>query len=260
MKRRTLLMSSSIIPAAFAADALATPSAQDSQLSKMDPDFSAIEDYLLKKEMPKAGEMSVKNRTMITLAALTTISGATRLHQATADALKAGMSVVEIKETLYQCAPYIGITRVESALVEVNDALQKLGQNPIPTSQSTVNEDTRFEKGLAVQKGIFGNAIDKMHASTPENQAYISKQALTAYCFGDFYTRTGLDLKARELITFTAIMCLGGCEPQLKAHTTANLSVGNSKQDLIDTIMVAMPYIGFPRTLNALAVVNEIAK
>jgi len=111
-----------------------------------------------------------------------------------------------------------------------------------------------------VQKGIFGNAIDKMHASTPENQAYISKQALTAYCFGDFYTRTGLDLKARELITFTAIMCLGGCEPQLKAHTAANLSVGNSKQDLIDTIMVAMPYIGFPRTLNALAVVNEIAK
>lgn len=123
MKRRTLLMSSSIIPAAFAADALATPSAQDSQLSKMDPDFSAIEDYFLKKEMPKAGEMSVKNRTMITLAALTTISGVTRLHQATADALKAGMSVVEIKETLYQCAPYIGITRVESALVEVNDAL-----------------------------------------------------------------------------------------------------------------------------------------
>ena len=76
MKRRTLLMSSSIIPAAFAADALATPSAQDSQLSKMDPDFSAIEDYFLKKEMPKAGEMSVKNRTMITLAALTTIIAA----------------------------------------------------------------------------------------------------------------------------------------------------------------------------------------
>ena len=55
-------------------------------------------------------------------------------------------------------------------------------------------------------------------------------------------------------------MSLGGWEPQLKAHTAANFSVGNSKQDLIDTIMVAMPYIGFPRTLNALAVVNEIAK
>ena len=254
MKRRTLLMSSSIIPAAFATEALATPSAQENQLSKTDPDFSAIEDYLLKNEMPQAGQMSVKNRTMITLATLTTISGVTRIHQATEEALKAGMSVVEIKETLYQCAPYIGITRVESALLEVNDALQKLGQNPIPASQSTVNENTRVEKGLAVQKGIFGNAIDKMHASTPENQAYINKQALTAYCFGDFYTRTGLDLRDRELITLTAIMCLGGCEPQLKAHTAANLSAGNSKQELIDTIMVALPYTGFQITLHSLSV------
>ena len=258
MKRRTLLMSGSIIPAAFAADALAAPTSEN-VLKQTDPDFAAIEDYLLKVEMPKAGKMNVKTRAMVTLAALTTMTAETRLPQATADALKAGMSVVEIKETLYQCAPYIGITRVESALEEVNAALKALGQNPTPASQSTVNEKTRFDKGLAVQKGIFGAAIDKMHATTPAELAYINKQALTAYCFGDFYTRNGLDLKARELITFTAIMCLGGCEPQLRAHTGGNLSVGNTRQDLIDTIMVAMPYIGFPRTLNALAVVNEIA-
>lgn len=259
MKRRTLLMSGSIIPAALAADALAAPISEN-VLKQTDPDFAAIEDYLLKVEMPKAGKMNVKTRAMVTLAALTTMTAETRLPQATADALKAGMSVVEIKETLYQCAPYIGITRVESALEEVNAALKTLGQNPTPASQSTVNEKTRFDKGLAVQKGIFGAAIDKMHATTPAELAYINKQALTAYCFGDFYTRNGLDLKARELITFTAIMCLGGCEPQLRAHTGGNLSVGNTRQDLIDTIMVAMPYIGFPRTLNALAVVNEIAK
>ena len=259
MKRRTLLMSGSIIPAAFAAQAVASP-ATANNLAKTDPDFTAIEDYLLKTEMPKVGKMPAKTRAMVTLAALTTMTAETRLAQATEDALKAGMSVVEIKETLYQCAPYIGITRVESALEEVNAALETLGQNPTPASQSTVNNQNRFDKGLAVQKGIFGEAIDKMHATTPAELAYINKQALTAYCFGDFYTRKGLDLKARELITFTAIMCLGGCEPQLKAHTGGNLSVGNTRQDLIDTIMVAMPYIGFPRTLNALAVVNEITK
>lgn len=259
MKRRTLLMSGSILPAAFAAQSIAKP-ASSNPLTRTDPDFAAIEDYLLKSEMPKAGKMPVRTRAMITLAALTTMDARTHLSEATEEALQAGMSVIEIKETLYQCAPYIGITRVESALQEVNAALEKSGQNPTPAYQSTVNKDTRFEKGLAVQKGIFGEAIDKMHASTPEELAYINKQALTAYCFGDFYTRKGLDLKARELITFTSIMCLGGCEPQLRAHTGGNLSVGNTRQDLIDTIMVAMPYIGFPRTLNALTVVNEIAK
>ena len=111
-----------------------------------------------------------------------------------------------------------------------------------------------------MQKAILREAAAKMHPPTPAELAYINKQALTAYCFGEFYSRNCLDRKARELITFTAIMCLGGCEPQLRAHTGGNLSVGNTRQDLIDTIMVAMPYIGFPRTLNALAVVNEIAK
>ena len=118
MKRRTLLMSGSVIPAAFAAEALASSNSQNS-LSQTDPDFARIEDYLLKTEMPQAGQMPAKTRAMVTLAALTTMTAETRLAQATADALKAGMNVVEIKETLYQCAPYIGITRVESALKTV---------------------------------------------------------------------------------------------------------------------------------------------
>ncbi len=251
-------MSGTIFPAAFAAEALAKSSHLDK--SDLDPEFSAIKHYLLKEEIPAVGRMSVKNRAMVTLATLCTIQARSRLGETTIEALDAGLSVVEIKETLYQCAPYVGISKVEEALDAVNAALKAAGQNPKPTPQSTVNNNNRFEKGLAVQKGIFGSTIDQMHANTPADQAYISKQALTAYCFGDFYTRNGLDLKARELITFTAIMSLGGCEPQLRAHTAANITVGNTKQDLIDAIMCAMPFIGFPRTLNALAVVNEILK
>jgi 4-carboxymuconolactone decarboxylase len=69
-----------------------------------------------------------------------------------------------------------------------------------------------------------------------------------------------LNIKARELITFTVIAALGGCEGQLKSHTAANLREGASADDLIDTLVVCMPYNGFPRTLNALACVNAAAK
>lgn len=252
-------MSGTIFPAALVSDTLAQTTGCTDK-TQLDPEFSAIEQYLLKQEMARAGQMSTKNRCMVTLATLCTIQTPSRLGQATLEALNADLSVVEIKETLYQCAPYIGISKVEDALSAVNTALKASGRDPKPAAQATVTPRNRFEKGLAVQKAIFGSAIDKMHANTPPEQAYISKQALTAYCFGDFYTRNGLDLKARELITFTAIMCLGGCEPQLRAHSVANITVGNTKQDLIDTIMCAMPFIGFPRTLNALGVINEILK
>ena len=83
---------------------------------------------------------------------------------------------------------------------------------------------------------------------------------LSSWCFGDTYTRRGQDLKMRELLTFAAISALGGCESQVKSHVQGNLNVGNSKQMLIDTLAQMLPFIGFPRTLNALACVNAVAR
>ena len=122
--------------------------------------------------------------------------------------------------------------------------------------QSTTTPADRFDKGLAVQRSIFGaEHIDAMRASAPENQKHI-QQCLSDNCFGDFLTRKGLDVKMRELVTFSLLVSLGGCEPQLKAHIAANLSVGATKQNLTDALRVADPLLGFPRTLNALGLVR----
>lgn len=83
---------------------------------------------------------------------------------------------------------------------------------------------------------------------------------LTGWCFGDYFTRKALDLRERELITFLAIVALGGCEAQVRAHENGNVTVGALKQPLIDALEVGLPLLGFPRTLNALAVVNDVLK
>jgi 4-carboxymuconolactone decarboxylase len=96
-----------------------------------------------------------------------------------------------------------------------------------------------------------------MREAAPANQKHI-QDYLSAFCFGDFYTRGALDLKSRELLTLCIISALGGCESQLKSHVLGNKNVGNDKETLISAITHCLPYIGFPRTLNALACVNEI--
>jgi 4-carboxymuconolactone decarboxylase len=73
---------------------------------------------------------------------------------------------------------------------------------------------------------------------------------LSANCFGDYYTRSGLDIKTRELVTFAMLISMGGCEPQVKGH--GNINVGNKKEVLLDVITQLLPYLGYPRTLNAL--------
>ena len=79
-------------------------------------------------------------------------------------------------------------------------------------------------------------------------------------CFGDYYTRTGLDLAQREMITFCFLMAQGGCEPQLIAHAKGNMNMGNDKEFLIRVVSQCLPYIGYPRSLNAVTCINKAAE
>ena len=53
------------------------------------------------------------------------------------------------------------------------------------------------------------------------------------------------------------LLSLGGCEPQLKGHIQGNVNVGNDKETLLDTVTQLIPYVGYPRALNAIRCVNE---
>ena len=125
---------------------------------------------------------------------------------------------------------------------------------------ATVTTENRYKSGREIQERYFGaEMIQMMNDSAPEGQQHFNR-FLEGYCFGDFYTRYGLNDQQRELITFTFIATLGGCENQLRGHIQGNLSVGNDKEKLISAITVMLPYIGFPRSLNAVAIVNEICE
>lgn len=227
-------------------------------LAGTDPELWAIRERLEHGEIAGQGCLDARQRRLITLVVLAAIQTPEGIGEETRAALHQGVRPEEIREALYQCAPYIGFPRTEAALRHADAALEAAGTAlPLPEG-GTVSEEDRFEKGLAVQTGIFGDAISKMHASAPEGQREILVRHLSAFCFGDIYTRTGLDLPLRELLTFCIISALGGCEAQVRAHVQGNAAVGNSKQLLVDALLQMLPCIGFPRTLNALACVNSV--
>jgi 4-carboxymuconolactone decarboxylase len=172
-------------------------------------------------------------------------------------ALNVGVTPVEIKEILYQSVPYVGIAKVLDFIHATNDILVGRGIKLPLEGQSTTTPETRFEKGLEIQKSIFGDTIDKMYKASPANQIHI-QEYLSANCFGDYITRNGLDIKTRELLTFSILLSLGGCEPQLKGHIQGNLNVGNDKETLLGTVTQLLPYIGYPRSLNAIRCLNEV--
>lgn len=222
-----------------------------------DPDFQDILSHFIFGEVFYQGNLDDKQRELITLVVLATNQTLPQLKAHVAAALNVGVTPVEIKEAVYQCAPYIGFPKTLNAINVVNDVFQSQNISLPIESQKQVEEGDRCDKGLAVQVKIFGDIIAKMREAAPQNQKHI-QEYLSAFCFGDFYTRGGLDLKTRELLTLCIVSSLGGAEGQVKAHVQGNLNVGNDKETLITAITHCLPYMGFPRTLNALACVNEI--
>lgn len=172
-------------------------------------------------------------------------------------ALNIGVTPVELKEMVYHAIPYIGYAKTSPFIAATNDVFKDMEIELPVEGQSTTNPENRFDKGIAVQKEIFGEIIDTLHENAPADLKHI-QNFLSDNCFGDFYTRTGLDLQTRELLTFTLLISLGGCESQVRSHIAGNLSVGNTRQTLLNTVTVLVPYIGYPRSLNAIAAINEI--
>ena len=108
-----------------------------------------------------------------------------------------------------------------------------------------------------MQKEIVGADGSSPLRQRPADEQHIQRY-LSANCFGDHLTRGGIDVPTRELLTFAMLVALGGCEPQVAGHVIANLNVGNDRARLLDVLTQLIPFIGYPRTLNGLRVLDEV--
>lgn len=233
---------------------------KNSELMTSDSEFYEIIKRFIYGEVWQHGNLEPKIRELIIIAVNITNNNMEQCAEHVEAALNIGISPVEIKETLYQCAPYVGFSKVQNAIVVTNQIFEEKGVKLPLENQSTTTENNRIAKGIEVQKSIFGSKnIDNLRANAPDNLKHI-QDYLSGYCFGDICGRNGLDIKIRELITFSIIATLGGCENQLRAHIGGNAAIGNDKEILLNVITQCMPYIGFPRTLNAITCINEVLK
>jgi 4-carboxymuconolactone decarboxylase len=229
-----------------------------STLIETDPELIEVFDNFAFDEVLAYGNLDTKTRLMVILASTIACQALAEYKLMLGGALNIGVTPVEVKEIVYQAVPYVGMAKVYDFILATNEILESRGVKlPLP-GQAVTTPETRFEKGLALQRAIIGaELIDKLYADSPANQLHIQKY-LSANCFGDHVIRGGVDIKTRELLTISFLLSLGGCEPQLKGHIQTNINVGNDKQSMLSVVTQLLPYIGYPRTLNALRCINEV--
>lgn len=222
-----------------------------------DPEFMKILQRFIFGEVCYTGDLSDADRELVTVTVLAVNQTMPQLKAHVGASLNVGCTPVEIREAIYQCAPFIGVPKTLNAITAMNEAFTAAGiALPLP-AQGTVEDADRYEAGLAIQEPLYGAEIADRYRDLPPEYAEAIPRFLTAFGFGDFATRTGLDGARRELLTVVMLAALGGAELQVKAHVLGAEKAGNSRDRILAALVHAMPYMGIPRLFNALNAARE---
>ena len=229
-----------------------------SDFLRTDPEFIERFDNFAFDEVVAQVELDDETRYLGWLATLLGCQGIDEYRAILPAALRNGITPVQAKEIVYQAVAYLGIGRVFPFLKATNEILESEDvELPLPEQAHTEpTRKSRMDAGEQAQIDIFGEGMRDYKSKGNPDYPWINEW-LVDNCFGDWYTRGGLNLKQRELVTFCFIAAQGGCDAQARSHAAGNISVGNSKELLIRVVSSNLPFIGYPRTLNALAAIEE---
>lgn len=229
------------------------------KLYETDPEFIKLFQKFAFNEVENQDNLDKPSRLLAIISTLIGCQGTELFRETLPQVIHQGLTPSAIKEVVYQAAAYLGMGRVYLFLHIVNEVFNKEGILMPLEGQSSTFEENRLDKGVQMQVAIFGEQMRDFYKSGPEETKHINRW-LAENCFGDYYTRGGLDMKQREMITFCFLSAQGGCEPQLTSHAIANIRIGNDKNFLIKVLSHCIPYLGYPRSLNALKCINEADK
>lgn len=222
-----------------------------------DPEFMAILQKFIFGEVFAVGDLDLKTRELITCTTLAVMQTLPQLKAHVGAALNVGVTPVELREAIYQCAPFIGFPKTLNAIAVMNEVFTEKGIQLPLEAQATVTEENRHEKGFAVQQPLYGDEIERRFANVPGGMGEDAARFLTDYYFGEICTRGGLDLKTRELLIYCVLTTIEA-DSQLRSHTLGNLKLGNSRETLAAAVIQCLPYIGFPPAMKALNIIQSV--
>ena len=221
-----------------------------------DPEMMDILQKFIFGEVFQIGELSLKQREMITCITLATIQTFPQLKTHAGAALNVGVTPEELREVMYLTAPFIGFPKMLNAVSTVNEVFKERGITLPLGKQGTVTEENRHETGVAIQDSLYPGGIVSAVSGIPGDMGEDVARFLTDYFFGEVYSRGTLDLKTRELLGYCVLTALEA-ESQLRSHFHGNMNAGNSPETITAAVIQCLPYIGFPAAIKALRIIKQ---
>lgn len=211
-----------------------------------DPSLDAIHLAFASEVSEDNGLLTEREKTLIDIVSLAVQRSDRLLSERIGKALDDGMEPVEIQEALMHLAPYAGIGSADESLAVMDGVFEERGIS-IEEETERFDGSFRFLNGLETQVKVAGEG---MRAYAEMDPIPRTNEYLITNCFGDYYTREGLELETREMLTL-AILVNTGMEGVIIGHIGGNLRVGRSPEFIQEVILQCLPYAGYPKILLA---------
>ena len=225
-----------------------------------DPEMMDMLQKFIFGEVFQTGELTLKQREMITCITLATMQTLPQLKAHAGAALNVGVTPVELREVMYLTAPFIGFPKMLNAVATVNEVFKERGIHLPLEKQGTVTDANRHEAGKAIQDRLYPGGISSVMESMPGDMGKDVERFLTDYFFGEIYSRGALDLKTRELLGYCVLTTLEA-ESQLRSHFHGNINAGNTPETVTAAVIHGLPSLDFPAAIKALRIIKqEVAK
>lgn len=221
-----------------------------------DPEMMEMLQKFIFGEVFQTGDLTLKQREMITCITLATMQTLPQLKAHAGAALNVEVTPEELREVMYLTAPFIGFPKMLNAVAAVNEVFRERGITLPLEAQGAVTEETRHETGKAIQESLYPGGIASVMEGLPGDMGEDVEKFLTDYFFGEIYSRGAIDLKTRELLGYCVLATLEA-ESQLQSHYHGNINVGNTPETLTAAIIQCLPYIGFPAAIKALRIIKQ---
>lgn len=211
-----------------------------------DPSFEALHGEFALEVSSDNMLLTDRDKALIDIISLAVQHSESLLKVRIERALDEGINPIEINETLIHITPYGGVGATEKAL-RIMFEVFSARNIAIEAEDARFDESFRFIEGLENQVLIAGEGMRAFAKMDPIPR---TNEYLITDCFGDYYTRSGLDIETREMLTLVILVNMG-LDNVIPAHIAGNINTGRSLDFIQEVILECLPYAGYPKILLA---------
>jgi 4-carboxymuconolactone decarboxylase len=201
--------------------------------------------------------LTTRQRCIVTIASLAALRRDDNLRGHVASGLDAGLTPHEVLEIMLHLLFYAGAPIANTALIVADEVFKQRGLKVEPARIFDPSEDpeTLYQRGLATRSRLFGDRPPPPPETASEPHKAMDRYVIE-YLWGSVWSRPGLGLQDRVLVTLATTATLG-VEPIFGFYAQAATRLGLTREQVEEVCFHLSFYIGVPMSLRAANVARD---